>query len=463
MSDIPNDWRQRAPLLDEGAWLGLKAILQHLHAPRWNQTIGDRVDGDSLAGLEEYREQIATGHRESTRNPSSQMLAWLDTTLPRLIGMDELPYGFDASLDFEELPTSSREDIVRRLEDLVPRDADLEEAIVYSTSGTTGHPVIVPSHPGAVVKTLAHLELLARLHGVHLSPQRGEPAVLNISAQQRTYVFATSMSGWNGAVFAKLNLSTHDWAGGNASRHRFCAEFAPQMVASEPLTMAEMLRVELPVAPQMLVSSAVTLNPAHADRVAQELGCAVVDVYSSTETGPIAASLPGVDGHVVLLPDVYLEALDENGDRVPDGTRGELTVTGGRNPYLPLVRYRSGDYGKLATTTLADGRAARVILELEGRAPVRFRAVDGRPINSVDVARSIRPVGPFVQHLFRQRANGAIELRLRPIPDVPLSLGGMEHALRELFGHDAQIAVVLDEQLGQGPGKPQTWQSECEA
>jgi phenylacetate-CoA ligase len=127
---------------------------------------------------------------------------------------------------------------------------------------------------------------------------------------------------------------------------------------------------------------------------------------------------------------------------------------------MPLVRYRIGDYGKLATVTLPDGRRARVIQGLEGRAPVCYRAADGRPVTSVDIARTVRPIGPFVQHLFRQRADGAVELRLRPIPDVPIALDAMENALRRLFGDDTAITVVLDDQLGRGEGKLVSWQSE---
>ena len=362
MSEIPDDWRERAPMMDAPAWAGLRDVLQHVDAPRWNQTIGDRVDAQALEGLEAFREQIAQSPLSVEIAPGDSTLAWLDAMRPRLIGLDDLPYGFDLSRDFEALPTCSREDIVRRPEDIVPRDLGLDDAIIYSTSGTTGHPVIIPSHPGCMVKNLAHLELLGRLHGAPIEPVRGAPTMLNISAQQRTYVFACAMAGWNGATFAKINLSAHDWGGGGASRHRFCGDFAPQVIASEPLTMAEMLRLELPVSPRLLVSSAVTLTPAHAARVAEGLGCAVVDLYSSTETGPIAATVPGVDGHAILLPDVYVEVLDEDDNRVPDGTRGELTITGGRNPFLPLVRYRTGDYGKLGTARLSDGRDRKSVV-----------------------------------------------------------------------------------------------------
>jgi len=184
----------------------------------------------------------------------------------------------------------------------------------------------------------------------------------------------------------------------------------------------------------------------------------VVDLSSTTETGPIAASVPGIAGHVVLLPDLFVEVLDPSGNRLSDGERGEITVTGGRNPYLPLVRYRTGDHGRLGVATLPDGKTARVILDLEGRAPVSFRATDGSHVGSVDIARRLRPIAPFVQHALHQRADGSVELRLRPLPGVPIPRGDFEHTLRELFGAGSRIDVVIDPALGSGTGKVIAWQ-----
>lgn len=462
MIPVPTDWRQRAPAMTERAWAGLSGILQHVDAPRWNQTIGDRVGAAELEGLAAFR--LALGERplESEREPSVAIAAWVEALRGRLFLLDDLPRGFDVLRDFEELPTTDREAIVRRLEDLVPHDLPLADAIVYSTSATTGHPVIVPSHPGAMVKNLAHLEELARLHGVALDPREGEPFALNVSLQRQTYCFAATKSGWSGAVFVKLNLAEHDWAGGAAARGRFLAGFAPAFVASEPVTLAEAIALELPIRPRLVVSSAVRLSPDVARLAAASWGAAVVDLYSTTETGPIAATVPGVAGHMILLPDVFVEALDPDGARLPDGARGELTVTGGRNPYLPLVRYRTGDFGRLATTTLPDGRRARVILDLEGRAPVSFRARDGSVVSSVDVARRIRPLAPFVQHRLHQRADGSVELALRPLPGVPMPLDDFEEVLRDLFGRAATVAVRVDPDLGRDGGKVVAWVSELD-
>ena len=457
---IPPEWRARAPAMTERAWAGLARVLEHVDAPRYNRTLGDRVGAPELAALERMRVALATAPREADLAPSSRIADLVEGLRARLWLLDDLPDGFDAARDFEHLPTTDRDAIVQRLHHLVPRDLPLDDAIVYSTSATTGHAMIVPSHPSAMVQNLAHLERLAALHGVTLDPREGEPAAINASMQRQTYVFATTMSGWRGAVFVKVNLAPHDWGGGEASRARFLADVAPMFVASEPVTLSEAVRLELPLRPRLVVSSAVALPAAVAARVRDAWGAAVVDLYSTTETGPIAATVPGIDGHVVLMPDLYVEALDPHGVRVPDGERGELTVTGGRNPFLPLVRYRTGDHGRLATVTLPDGTRARVIRDLEGRPPVTFRATDGAPITSVDIARRLRPIAPFVQHALHQRADGAVELRLRPLPGVPLPREDFAHVLHDLFGKDARVTVVVDPALGSGGSKVVAWRSD---
>jgi phenylacetate-CoA ligase len=448
--------------MTERSWDGLSRVLEHVDAPRYNRTMGDRVGAPELEALDAFRAALASRPREASASPSQATVDFVESLRERLFLLDQLPDGFDVAKDFEHLPTTDRDAIAHRLEDLVPRELSLDDAIVYSTSATTGHSVIVPSHPRAMVQNLAHLELLARLHAAPVEPREGEPLALNATVQQQTYVFATTMSGWSGAVFAKVNFAPHDWAGGVASRDRFLRAFAPAFIASEPVTLAEALRLELPLRPRLVVSSAVSLRAELAEQVRAAWGAAVVDLYSTTETGPIAASVPGIVGHVVLVPDLFVEVLGPHGERLPDGERGEITVTGGRNPFLPLVRYRTGDHGRLGTVMLADGRPARVILELEGRAPIAFRATDGARVGSVDVARRIRPLAPFVQHALHQRADGSLELRLRPLPGVPLPQGAFEHALRELFGRDARITVVIDPDLGSAGGKVVAWRNDVE-
>jgi len=71
----------------------------------------------------------------------------------------------------------------------------------------------------------------------------------------------------------------------------------------------------------------------------------VLEVYALTEAGIIAVKSDR--GHAILPHDLYVEVLDDDGVPCPEGVRGEVTLTGGRNPFLPLLRFRTGDFASL--------------------------------------------------------------------------------------------------------------------
>jgi phenylacetate-CoA ligase len=143
--------------------------------------------------------------------------------------------------------------------------------------------------------------------------------------------------------------------------------------------------------------------------------------------------LPG-DGDAVwrlLQPRLFVEIVDDAGRAVAPGERGEITLTGGFNPYLPLLRYRTGDTAAM----VAHGREPRLI-GLSGRPPVRFRAAGGAWVNNIDVTHALAPFA-LAQWTLHQRAGGQLELRVS---------GGDEAALRralaDLFG--AGMAIDVD-------------------
>ena len=131
--------------------------------------------------------------------------------------------------------------------------------------------------------------------------------------------------------------------------------------------------------PAVLVSTAMHLVDATRARLEARFRCPVVDVYSTTESGPIAARRPA-GGMGLLQPRLYVEVVDDTGAALPPGKAGTVTVTGGMNPYLPLVRYRTGDTARLVWS------GDQPILEgLSGRSLVLLRdsaTGDARPAPS---------------------------------------------------------------------------------
>src|SRR5262249_15284551 len=140
--------------------------------------------------------------------------------------------------------------------------------------------------------------------------------------------------------------------------------------------------------PKALVSTSMALLPGLRQSLAARFGCPVVDVYSMNESGPIAVAAPDGNGHLLLSHRLYVEVLDPDGAPCPSGVRGEVTLTGGFNPSLLLLRSRTGVFASL---DFSAPRRLRLV-GLEGRAPVVFRAGDGRPINNIDVTAALKPL-----------------------------------------------------------------------
>jgi phenylacetate-CoA ligase len=448
---IPPEQRERTPLLTEEGYAALKAMLQHPAAPRWNYQVGDRLTADDLPALADFRARVFSQRPAGGPVPEEALRRRIEewrATVP-LVGR-HVPAGTDLVREWPYLSTMERDDLVRRPEALLPAGADLSRLIVYDTSGTTGHAVRVPHHPLANAMGLVLLEWLLQQYGIRLETGPGRTAAINVCAQARTVTFATAFTAWGQSRFAKVNLHPADWPDRAAAR-RFFREMDPQLVTGDPVSFAEMVRWEIRPRPRALISTALELTPALRRHLADWFGCPVIDTYATTETGPVAYACPKGNGWHLLPPDLFVEAVDADGRPRPPGERGELAVTGGRNPYLALVRYRTGDFGRVDPAPCPCGDPAPRILDLQGRRPVFFRATDGSVINAVDVGRVLREF-VFVRHRFVQCADGRCEVTLQPLAGHELDAAAIRARLRELFGPDSVVEVRLADKLPDGPG-----------
>jgi phenylacetate-CoA ligase len=450
--------RRTAPLVDERGMLAIERIARHPSAPRWNRVAGDRLERDDLLAVDSFRAALARGRARFGREPPAWVRAWARERAPWVPSF-RARVGDGAVVDraWARVATSSREDLAVRPETMVPDDAPLERMIVYRTAGTTGHALLVPHDRRAAACYLPLLEVALARWGVERPPGPGDVALL-VGAQAHTVTYATALAAWGQAGFAKLNLAPDQWPAADAPA-RFFRDLAPALLTGDPLSFAELLARGVLVAPRALVTTAVAMSDVLRARLEARFRAPVIDWYSLTETGPLGYACPRRDGaYHVVAHDVFLEALDADGAPVAAGERGEIAVTGGRNPFLPLLRYRTGDWGALRFEPCACGDPMPRIVRLEGRAPVVLRASSGARVNPVDVSGALR-AHPIVQHELAQRADLSCDLTLRPMPGEPLDLGAVARDLAALLGA-LPLRVRLDPALGDRTGKAMPYRSE---
>jgi len=438
---------ERHPLITEAGVKMLMRLREHPDAPRFNHATGDRLREEDRPFLDHYRARLANDRGQRVPGPPAPAI------LHRVVAWRERVPFFQRSLapfedlerDWHALPTTSRADLALAPWDFVPIDERLDRMVIYRTAGTTGHPITVPHHPLAVRLYEPLVEHALRRHGVAPAFHPGMVACFLVGAQVRTYTYAAVLTQWGEAGFAKLNIRQTEWPR-EGSQRRYFEDLAPWMLTGDPISFSEMMRMDLPARPAALLTTSVAMSPSLKRGLADKYRAPVIEWYSLVETGPIGYGCPAGHGYHLLPPDLHLDVIRPDGRSCAPGERGEITVTGGRNPFSPLVRYRTGDFGRVDHEPCPCGDPMPRILDLEGRVPLLFRSSDGTPVSTVDLSRLLRE-HPLLLHEFVQRADRSCELVCRPLPGAAPEEARIEADLRRVLGEVA-LSVRFDPTLG---------------
>lgn len=395
--------RERYPTLTEAGQRMLDFMREHPNAPIYRNRSGNRLLADEVQAMHAFE-----------RDTLAASVGWQSGTQPQWLGefvaatWAQVPYyhrSGAAPACFADIEPVSRADFAADICPFVPDHIPVERLINFSTTGTTGHPLQVASHPVVAARYLAFHKRAMRRFGIELTHGAGQVGVVFLGHQQRcfTYVSVTPTMGESG--LAKLNLHPNDWRDA-ADRAVYLDALDPEVIAGDPISLTELLTLPLTTRPRAIMSVSMMLLPGLRTQLEQRYGCPVLDIYSLNEVGPVGVYDPAAGGHVLLQPRLFVELLDREGRAVAGGERGEITVTGGFNFCLPLLRYRTGDYASMAF-----GVHGPVLMGLSGRRPVRYRAQDGQWFNNIDISHALAPL-PLAQYTFHQHADGAVLLRL---------------------------------------------------
>jgi phenylacetate-CoA ligase len=253
-------------------------------------------------------------------------------------------------------------------------------------------------------------------------------AITNLVAYPGAYTTAIVMAYLNEAGCIRVNLDRTAWRNESDCR-RYLEAWQSPVWLGDPIALGELEKVDIGYAPQAIISSIMHLHRGYSEELKSRYGCPVLDVYAMTEAGIIAVS--DGDGHRIIPHDLYVEILDTAGRRCPSGVRGEITLSGGRNPFLPLLRYRTGDYASLEVRG-----GERVLCDLVGREPESYLAESGRTVHSMEIVRLMREF-PVRRYALRSTAEGYL-LEYRG----DLDRNALESRLRKLMGNRFQGFIL---------------------
>ncbi|HCS61780.1 MAG TPA: CoF synthetase [Microbacterium sp.] len=425
---------ERWPTLDEDGARRLAHWRHHPDAPKWTHATGDRL---TAAQIERVKTPL------STDNWMTEHLAAARRTL-RYRGMAK----HSVLADF---PTITRADLVDDIGAFVPLDADIDRMLHGTSSGSTGAALLIPDDVEEVARGFHLLVALAAASGAVVEPVGERLAVANLVFQRQAFTYVSVVSSFAQRAMARINLHPSAWPADGA-RERFLTNADPQILSGHPTSLAELVDSELHelLHPVAIFSGAMALSAPLRRRLEEAFACPVFDIYGLHETRPIAVRTD--DGPFRLLDRrVHVEVLDPSGRPAPENAVGEITVTAGENPLLPLVRYRTGDFGRLVR--LDDGGIG--LMDLEGRENTRFLAGDGSLIPCVELTQQLQAHGAEGWSVV-QETDGSVHALIAG-GDVKAVRRALE-ALLSIPISVTAVARVID----LGEGKPRRYRSSVE-
>lgn len=173
--------------------------------------------------------------------------------------------------------------------------------------------------------------------------------------------------------------------------------------------------------------------------------CRVFNHYGMSEMGlGGGVECEARDGTHLREADLHIEIVDpETGRSLPDGDEGEIVFTTLTRRGMPLIRYRTGDLGRLLTDPCPCGSVLRRLSRVRTRVNGRPEVMPGHRLTLADLDEAVFPIPwvvDFQAALTGENGKETLELACRVNSRAP---EGAEDTVRRAAGRIAAVEAAV--------------------
>ncbi|MHB1084669.1 MAG: phenylacetate--CoA ligase family protein [Thiobacillus sp.] len=260
-------------------------------------------------------------------------------------------------IDLNALPILHKDDVTRRMDDLLANTADRTQVKIGHTGGSTGKPLAFWYDD-----TKHELMRAGMMRSYMLSGWRPGQKILNFWGARLDVlpggVFGTQFGD---AVAAEHTIAAYEYTEAQLVEWaNFIQSYRPVLLQGYASVLSEVARVvidnRLPMPRSLLgaYSTAEVLTDSQRKRMEQAFGCKVFNQYGSREIPNIACECRLGNMHI-FTDMVMLESVSQENESGEPEDR--LLVTSLTNRLMPMIRYDIGDAGRLLDGECACGLA----------------------------------------------------------------------------------------------------------
>jgi phenylacetate-CoA ligase len=193
--------------------------------------------------------------------------------------------------------------------------------------------------------------------------------------------------------------------------------------------------------------TAETLYPHQREHIAAGFSAPVANGYGARDAGFIAHQCPAGSLHL-SAEDIVVETLRPDGRPTAPGEAGEITVTHLATRDFPLLRYRTGDVGRLSSEPCHCGRSLPVLAEVQGRSTDFVVAADGTVMHGLALIYTLRDMAGVQKFRIEQLSREHTEVQLVPGEGLAADAEArIEREFRARLGAAVRISVRRVEEI----------------
>lgn len=339
------------------------------------------------------------------------------------------PFLQNGRFGFNELPVLKKDDVTRRLDDLLADTANRSQAKLGHTGGSTGKPLVFWYDD-------AKHELMraGMMRSYMLSGWRPGQKILNFWGARQDVVPGGVFGAQLGdAIAAEHTISAYEYTEAQLVEWaRFIQRYRPVLLQGYASVLAEVARAVIEnrlAMPKTLLgvySTAEVLTEAQRRRMQQAFGCKVFNQYGSREIPNIACECSHGKLHV-FTDMVFLESR-----KIDDENR--LLLTSLTNRLMPMIRYAIGDSGRLLEGE-CDCGLPFPLMEMDlCRQNDLIRTSSGKTVHPSYFNRLLYGQMQIRQYQWVQRDLDQLELNLVAPPLGSETLASLEASIRRDVG-----------------------------
>jgi phenylacetate-CoA ligase len=345
--------------------------------------------------------------------------------------------------------------------------ASLGRLVTKTSGGSTGQPVEIFKTRDAWAKELAVAWRGFEWAGVGIGDRQarfwGVPLINKDRVRSKLVDIACNRIRLSAFEFTEENLH-HYFKQVNEFRPEYFYGYVSMLTEFAAFVDSHDLTLEHPL--KCIISTSEVLTRHARELLERVFSTRVFNEYGCGELGTIAHECEYGQLHL-NEENLFVEILD-GAKTCPDGISGEIVVTELNNLAMPLIRYRTGDFGVLSDKPCSCGRTLKVLKSVQGRAYDMIKTGDGRifhgeimmyifedirrsgvgikqfQVEQVDLENILVRIVPgldfqdstkeTIQTQIRQNIDPAIRVRFQMVKEIPREKSGK---LRLIIGLDA--------------------------